>query len=33
MDLAMRDAENRLQSGGGLLGKGGLNLLDGILNN
>ena len=24
MDLAMRDAENRLQSGGGLLGKGGI---------
>ncbi len=25
MDLAMRDAETRLQTGGGLLGKGGLN--------
>ena len=24
MDLAMRDAETRLQSGGGLLGKGGI---------
>ncbi len=23
MDLAMRDAETRLQSGGGMLGKGG----------
>jgi len=31
MDLAMRDAETRLQSGGGLLGKGGLSL--GILGN
>ena len=31
MDLAMRDAETRLQSGGGLLGKGGLSL-GGILN-
>ena len=30
MDLAMRDAETRLQSGGGLLGKGGLTI-DGIL--
>tara|TARA_E500000178_G_C16843878_1_gene671897 strand:+ start:248 stop:853 length:606 start_codon:yes stop_codon:yes gene_type:complete len=30
MDLAMRDAETRLQSGGGLLGKGGLSV-DGIL--
>ena len=29
MDLAMRDAETRLQSGGGLLGKGGLSF-DGI---
>ena len=26
MDLAMRDAETRLQSGGGLFGKGGLSL-------
>ena len=26
MDLAMRDAETRLQSGGGLLGKGGLSV-------
>ena len=26
MDLAMRDAETRLQTGGGLLGKGGLSL-------
>ena len=26
MDLAMRDAETRLQSGGGLLGKGGLSI-------
>tara|TARA_Y100001970_G_C13802480_1_gene635792 strand:- start:13 stop:624 length:612 start_codon:yes stop_codon:yes gene_type:complete len=32
MDLAMRDAETRLQSGGGLLGKGGLSF-DGILGN
>ena len=32
MDLAMRDAETRLQSGGGLLGKGGLSI-DGILGN
>ena len=31
MDLAMRDAETRLQSGGGLLGKGGISL-GGILN-
>ena len=31
MDLALRDAELRLQSGGGLLGKGGLSL-GGILN-
>ena len=30
MDLAMRDAETRLQSGGGLLGKGSLSV-DGIL--
>ena len=30
MDLAMRDAETRLQSGGGLLGKGGLSI-DNIL--
>ena len=30
MDLAMRDAETRLQSGGGLLGKGGLSI-EGIL--
>ncbi len=30
MDLAMRDAETRLQSGGGMLGKGGLSV-DGIL--
>ena len=30
MDLAMRDAETRLQSGGGMLGKGGLSF-DGIL--
>ncbi len=30
MDLALRDAETRLQSGGGLLGKGGLSI-DGIL--
>ena len=28
MDLAMRDAETRLQSGGGLLGKGGLSFGD-----
>ena len=27
MELAMRDAETRLQSGGGLLGKGGLSLV------
>ena len=26
MDLAMRDAETRLQTGGGFLGKGGLSL-------
>ena len=26
MELAMRDAETRLQSGGGLLGKGGLSV-------
>ena len=32
MDLAMRDAETRLQSGGGLFGKGGLSF-GGILNN
>ena len=32
MDLAMRDAETRLQSGGGMLGKGGLSF-DGILGN
>jgi len=32
MDLAMRDAETRLQSGGGLLGKGGLSI-EGILGN
>ena len=31
-DLAVRDAETRLQTGGGLLGKGGLNF-GGILNN
>ena len=30
MDLAMRDAETRLQSGGGMLGSGGLSI-DGIL--
>ena len=30
MDLAMRDAETRLQSGGGMLGKNGLSV-DGIL--
>ena len=30
MELAMRDAETRLQTGGGLLGKGGLSI-DGIL--
>ena len=30
MDLAMRDAETRLQTGGGLLGKGGISV-DGIL--
>ena len=28
MDLAMRDAETRLQSGGGMLGKGGLSFDD-----
>ena len=32
MDLALRDAENRLQSGGGLFGKGGLSF-SGVLNN
>ena len=32
MELAMRDAENRLQTGGGLLGKGGISF-SGILNN
>ena len=32
MDLAMRDAETRLQTGGGLLGKGGISL-SGIINN
>ena len=32
MDLAMRDAETRLQTGGGLFGKGGLSL-QGIINN
>ena len=32
MDLAMRDAETRLQTGGGLLGKGGLSV-SGILQN
>ena len=32
MDLAMRDAETRLQTGGGLLGKGGISI-GGILNN
>ena len=32
MDLAMRDAETRLQTGGGLLGKGGLSF-SGIINN
>ncbi len=31
MELAMRDAETRLQSGGGLLGKGGLSF-SGVLN-
>ena len=31
MDLAMRDAETRLQTGGGLLGKGGISF-SGILN-
>tara|TARA_B100000989_G_scaffold240402_1_gene187272 strand:- start:222 stop:743 length:522 start_codon:yes stop_codon:yes gene_type:complete len=31
MDVALRDAETRLQSGGGLLGKGGLSV-GGILN-
>ena len=30
MELAMRDAETRLQTGGGLLGKSGLSI-DGIL--
>ena len=32
MDLAMRDAETRLQTGGGLLGKGGISL-GGLINN
>ncbi len=32
MDLAMRDAETRLQTGGGLLGKGGISLR-GIIDN
>ena len=32
MDLALRDAETRLQSGGGFLGKGGLSFGD-VLNN
>ena len=32
MDLAMRDAETRLQTGGGLLGKGGISF-GGVLNN
>ena len=32
MDLAMRDAETRLQTGGGLFGKGGISF-SGILNN
>ena len=32
MDLAMRDAQTRLQSGGGLLGKGGLSI-GGVLGN
>ena len=32
MELAMRDAETRLQTGGGLLGKGGI-AFSGILNN
>ena len=32
MDLAMRDAETRLQTGGGLLGNGGISF-SGILNN
>ena len=32
MELALRDAETRLQSGGGMLGKGGLSF-DGILGN
>ena len=32
MDLAMRDAETRLQTGGGLLGKGGMSF-SGIINN
>ena len=31
-DLAMRDAETRLQTGGGLLGKGGISL-GGLINN
>ena len=33
MDLAMMDAETRLQTGGGLLGKGGGISLSGIINN
>ena len=32
MDLAMRDAETRLQTGGGLLGKGGISV-SGLINN
>ena len=32
MDLAMRDAETRLQTGGGLLGKGGISF-SGLINN
>ena len=32
MDLAMRDAQTRLQTGGGLLGKGGISF-SGIINN
>ena len=32
MELAMRDAETRLQTGGGLLGKGGISF-SGIMNN
>ena len=32
MDLAMRDAETRLQTGGGLLGRGGISF-SGIINN